>query len=166
RRRHGLGRRPGRNRGTRRHFVGGGALGWNDGVLAHRRRARRWSALAGWRHHGLRRRTRGRALPLAWGRSFLFVLVPVLVLLVGLRLGAHARAAALDRLGVRQAARAGRKGKDTEESCQSARHCWSRIVLAVVGASAASPGGSSPLVSPVWGTKEAAGTKRPPAFRH
>src|SRR5262249_35779490 len=121
------------------------------------RRAGRLCARTGRRHHGFCRRPRGRTLPLARWRPFLLLLVLVPVLLVGLRLSEHACAAALDWLGVRKAAGAGRKGEDTKENCQCrALHRGSRNGLGGVAL------GRSPLVSPVWGTKEAASAKSPP----
>src|SRR5690349_6982622 len=107
----------------------GGPVGWDDNALAHGWRAGRLSALARWRDHGFRRRARRGTLPFPRRGPFLVLLVLVLVLLVGLSLSEHTCAAALDRLGLHKAARAGRKSEDTKESCQRAGHCWSRIGL-------------------------------------
>src|SRR5262249_50899177 len=138
-------RRRGRDRGARRHLLDRGPLvGWDDDALGWRC-SRRCTAWRGRRHHGFGRWSRGRTLPFPGWWPFLLLLVLALVLLVGLGLSEHACAEALDRLGLRKAAGAGRKGEDTKESCQGgARHCWSRTSWRWWREPGASPGGARP----------------------
>src|SRR5262249_50227670 len=137
--------RRGRDRGARRHLLDRGPLvGWDDDALGWRC-SRRCTAWRGRRHHGFGRWSRGRALPFPGWWPFLLLLVLALFLLVGLGWSEHACAEALDRLGPRKPAGAGRKGEDTKESCQGgARHCWSRTSWRWWREHGASPGGASP----------------------